>query len=90
MGRLLVIYMTLQLLHSEVPYIYEENLIFFFISVLLTRHNLSVPRVGSVKEDVTLDPPPLSALTPPSLPLSAPSLSLVDFTKIYGIVSYSS
>ena len=27
-------YMTLQLLHSEFPYIlYEENLIFFFISV---------------------------------------------------------
>ncbi len=25
--------MTLQLLHSEIPYIYEENLIFFFISV---------------------------------------------------------
>jgi len=25
--------MTLQLLHSEVLYIYEENLIFFFISV---------------------------------------------------------
>jgi hypothetical protein len=25
--------MTLQLLHSEFPYIYEENLIFFFISV---------------------------------------------------------
>ncbi len=26
--------MTLQLLHSEFPYIYEEHLIFFFISVL--------------------------------------------------------
>jgi hypothetical protein len=26
-------YMTLQLLHSEFPYIYEENLIFFSISV---------------------------------------------------------
>jgi len=25
--------MTLQLLHSEFPHIYEENLIFFFISV---------------------------------------------------------
>jgi hypothetical protein len=25
--------MTLQLLHSEFPYKYEENLIFFFISV---------------------------------------------------------
>jgi hypothetical protein len=25
--------MTLQLLHSEFPYIYEENLIFFFISL---------------------------------------------------------
>ncbi len=36
MRRPLVIqYMTLQLLHSEFPYtVYEENLIFFFISVV--------------------------------------------------------
>ncbi len=30
-------YMTLQLLHSEFFLIYEENLIFFFISVLTSR-----------------------------------------------------
>jgi hypothetical protein len=34
--------MTLQLISSEFPYIYEENLVFFFISVVT---NLEAPKV---------------------------------------------
>jgi hypothetical protein len=35
--------MTLQLLHSEFPYtVYEENLIFFFISVAVATYILGV------------------------------------------------
>jgi hypothetical protein len=35
--------MTLQLLHSEFPYIYEENLIFFFISVHSHSQRKNIP-----------------------------------------------
>jgi hypothetical protein len=36
-------YMTLQLLHSEFPYIFEDNLIFFFISAQYS-HKISLAK----------------------------------------------
>jgi hypothetical protein len=46
--------MTLQLLHSEFPYIYEENLIFFFISVEANAKVNSQEVILSLKKTVRM------------------------------------